>query len=322
MYELNDYGRMMADPTRMNAYTEALRRAIEPGDVVVDVGTGTGVFAMLAARFGARKVYAIDTNPCIHLAREVAKRNGVEDRIEFIHKSVFDVELPEKADVLVSDCRGAFPLHGRHPELVFVARDKFLKPGGRVIPLRDELLVSAVECESAHAFLRQGWTTAGFDWEPCRRAVLSSALTGREVELADAKPLIPHTAWASIDYAGGTATVVRGSVSANATAAGTIHFLVLSFRAHLADRLGYRADEIRGVYAPLVLPLEQPLSVGQGEAVGVRIDAFPTAADYMFAWRLRAGAEERRQATDGNPKTSLPLEFPPGTGQPTSPRIP
>src|SRR6185369_8335569 len=128
-------------------------RAVEPGCVVVDVGTGTGVLAMHAAKLGARKVYAIDTNPCIHLAREVAKRNGFEHAIEFIHKSVFDVELPEKADVLVSDCRGAFALSGRNPELVYRARDRFLAPNGTVISLRDELFVSVIEWADAHAEL-------------------------------------------------------------------------------------------------------------------------------------------------------------------------
>ncbi len=108
MYDVNDYGRMMADPDRMNAYTEALRRAVKPGCVVVDVGTGLGVFALLAVQLGARKVYAIDTSPCIDVARVVATRNGFSERIEFIQKSVFDVELPEKADVLIGDCRGAF----------------------------------------------------------------------------------------------------------------------------------------------------------------------------------------------------------------------
>ena len=60
MYSIADYGAMIADDVRMGAFVRALRQAIKPGAVVIDIGTGTGIFALLACRFGARRVYAIE----------------------------------------------------------------------------------------------------------------------------------------------------------------------------------------------------------------------------------------------------------------------
>lgn len=302
MYDVNDYGRMMADPVRMRAFTEALRRAVKPGCVVVDVGTGTGFFALLAAKLGARKVYAIDTNPCIHLAREVAKRNGFGDVIEFIHENVFEVELPEKADVLVSDCRGAFALSGRNPELVFRARDRFLADGGTVVSLRDELHVSVIEWPEVHDELVSFWSEGGFDWSPCRAEGLSSVVTSPERTLAGARTLVPPTPWAEIDYLRGTKLDFHGTVRREA-AAGTAQFLVLSFKAFAAEGLEFGTlPELIGkhVYSPVLLPLATPLSLEEGETVEIHLDARAAADDYLFAWAVRARAGVRKQMSGGN----------------------
>ena len=176
MYDVNDYGRMLADPTRMNAYVKALERTVKPGSVVVDVGTGIGAFAMVAARLGARKVYAIETNPCIELARAAAKRNGLEKQIDFIQKSVFEVKLPEKADVLVSDCRGNLALYDASLEIVMHARDRFLKPGGAIIAQKDELFAALVHRPKLFEDLEAPWKLLGLDWAPCRASAFSSAI--------------------------------------------------------------------------------------------------------------------------------------------------
>ena len=84
MYSIADYGAMISDKVRMGAFVRALREAVKPGAVVIDIGTGTGIFALLACRFGARRVYAIEPDDAIQVAREIAVANGCADRIEFI----------------------------------------------------------------------------------------------------------------------------------------------------------------------------------------------------------------------------------------------
>src|SRR5881397_1050838 len=99
MYSIIGYGAMVADRVRTDAYCEALRQAVKPGAVVLDIGTGTGIFAFLASYFGARKVYAIEPSDAIQLAREIAAANCCQERIEFIQALSTKVDLPERADV-------------------------------------------------------------------------------------------------------------------------------------------------------------------------------------------------------------------------------
>src|SRR5580765_20177 len=102
MYRVVDYGDMIADAVRMDAFVAALRGAVTPGCVVVDIGTGTGIFALLACSLGARRVYAIERNDTIEVARTIAAANGLSDRIEFRQALSTAVTLPEPADVIVA----------------------------------------------------------------------------------------------------------------------------------------------------------------------------------------------------------------------------
>src|SRR3989442_247493 len=102
---------MIHDRVRTNAYAEALRTSVNPNSVVLDIGTGSGMLALLACKAGARRVYAIEVSDAIQVGRELAAANGFAERIEFIQNLSTRLTLPESADVIVSDLRGVLPLH-------------------------------------------------------------------------------------------------------------------------------------------------------------------------------------------------------------------
>ena len=86
MYTISQYGNMFINKARMNAFAAALRQVVTAKTVVLDIGAGTGIFALLACQYGARRVYAIEPDDAINLAREVAAANGFSDRLTCIQE--------------------------------------------------------------------------------------------------------------------------------------------------------------------------------------------------------------------------------------------
>ena len=100
---IDEHRLYLRDRHRVSAYERALREVVKPGDVVVDLASGTGILGMLACRVGASRVYAIEQDSIAGLARQIARRNGFEHLITGLRGHSRAVTLPERADVVVCD---------------------------------------------------------------------------------------------------------------------------------------------------------------------------------------------------------------------------
>ena len=117
---------MLADETRAEAYEQAIRGAVRAGDVVVDVGAGTGLLSLMACRAGASRVYAIEEARIVDLAVTIARENGFADRIVFLRGNSLKIEVPEKADVVVSETIGSFVFSENILAILDDARRRFM----------------------------------------------------------------------------------------------------------------------------------------------------------------------------------------------------
>jgi len=150
---------MIRDRIRTEAFRRALEAAVKPGDVVLDVGTGTGILSLLAARAGAARVYAVEQTSIASLAQELIASNNFSDTVEVIQSDLVDVELPEQVDVLVSEWLGGFGIDEGMLAPVLIARDRWLKPEGVMIPAAVVAWTALVEdayLAETLAFLRGG----------------------------------------------------------------------------------------------------------------------------------------------------------------------
>src|SRR5262249_8186842 len=152
--------------------------------VVLDIGTGTGIFALLACQFGARRVYAIEPAHVIRVAREIAAANGCADRIEFIQKRSTEVTLPERADVIISDLRGRLPFSWSNISSIADARSRLLKPGGTLIGQRDDVWAAVIEAEETYNEYLGRWDKYEIDMSAARRMVTNTVFCRRKEDSA------------------------------------------------------------------------------------------------------------------------------------------
>ena len=127
---------MLNDKLRTDLFVNALRQTVGSDDVVLDIGTGTGVLAIAAARAGARKVYAVEAGAMADVAQAVINLTEVADKIQIVRGWSTQVELPEKANVLVSEIIGNDPFGEKVLQTFSDARKRLLQPGARIIPAR------------------------------------------------------------------------------------------------------------------------------------------------------------------------------------------
>ena len=132
--ELEVHRTMIRDRVRTEAFRRAIESVVRSGDVVLDVGAGSGILSLFAARAGAACVYAAERTTVAAVAQALAAANGVAEIVQVFHGDVTEIELPGRVDVIVSEWLGGSGIDEGMPGPVIAARDRWLKPGGVMIP--------------------------------------------------------------------------------------------------------------------------------------------------------------------------------------------
>jgi protein arginine N-methyltransferase 1 len=290
-YSIVSYGRMLADRTRLEPYAAALRALVRPGSVVVDIGTGTGFFAILAAKLGARKVYGIDPTDLVRTARELAAENCVADRVEFIQDVSTRVELPERADVIVSDLRSILPPFQGIVATMVDARTRLLAPGGALVPRMDVLMAAPVEAPRLWDDIAGPAEVMGVTLGAARRVATHHWL--RDL-FQPGQMLGEAQEWARMDYRTMTVADVSGAAEWAAARAGTAHGLGVWFRADLAEGIGFDTGPGHtSIYQTAFFPFTEPVAVAPGDRIRAELQARHLGGEYLWFWNTtveRAGS--------------------------------
>jgi len=143
--DIEMHRRMVSDRIRTNAFAAAIREVVQPGDVVLDVGTGTGILAMFAAKAGAQKVYAVDATDIAEVAADLVEANGLSDQIQVVHGRVGEVQLDQKVDLIISEWLGSAAFVEGMLNAVLNARDQNLAPTGRMLPSKVRVLIAPMD---------------------------------------------------------------------------------------------------------------------------------------------------------------------------------
>jgi len=278
--------RMLNDVQRTRTYLNAIAATVRPGDTVVDIGTGTGILAMAAARAGARHVYAIEASGIADTAQAMFEHNGFADRITLIRGWSTHVTLPTRADVMVAELVGTDPFDEQIAELTNDARRRLLTEHARLVPHGLRVCGRAVclpDVQRERVTFMPGSTARwralyGFDFTPLLRTTpLDPVTIGLKSSEARAVPaLTAPVVIADIDLCAPVTGMVTSHVTATATASGTVnglllHFDVLLAPGHILTTAPEVADDSNH-WGNRVVLLSTPFEVRAGETFVVRVE--------------------------------------------------
>lgn len=292
---IDEHRAYLSDAARIDAFRRAIAERVREGDTVVDLGAGTGILGLLACEAGAARVYAIDSGPVIEIARRLARDNGFADRIVHLREVSTWTRLTEPVDVIVTDQIGHFGFEAGLIEFMRDAARRWLKPGGRTVPLRVDLLVAPVE----HPELRSRidfWRdrAAGFDVssvypQACNSgypfSIEGGALLGEAARVIQLDPI------AGPDF-------YRGDATLEIARDGVLDAVAGWFSAQLSPSIRMTnapGDPNRIGRRQVLLPLTPRTVVHEGDRVRATVSMRP--ADTLVTWTADlVGADGQHRA--------------------------
>ena len=285
MYSLHFYGQMLADAGRMDAYAAALRQTVKPDSVVLDLGCGPGLFALLAGKLGARRVYAVEPDNAINIAREAAVANGFADRIEFFQSLSTEITLREQATIIISDLRGVLPWFQQHIPALVDARDRLLAPGGVMIPRRDTLWAALVAAPEQYEQIVKPWQSRVADVD------ISAGLSRvtnlwRKTRIKHEELISAPVCWTTLDYYTVNSPDISAEISWRVSQSAITHGVAVWFDTELGEGIGFsnRPGETELIYGTGFFPLPRPVEVKEGEMISLKLRADFVKDDYVWTW--------------------------------------
>jgi protein arginine N-methyltransferase 1 len=255
--------------------------------VVADLGAGTGVLGLLAARLGARDVHLYEVGAVASVAQEILTCNGARNcHLMPCHST--EMQDPPRVDVVVSETLGNYPFEENIIDTLNDALKRHLNPGGVVIPARLVQFVAPVVTDRFH-FELTVWdrTGLGLDFSPARTMSLNNIYV-RQFHVAD---LLDEGSavrpWDEIDFSVQNRSSRKGQARWRLDQPATVYGFATWWAVDLAPgvSLSTAPDAPRTHWEQLYFPLLRPIAGGTGDVIGVSLRSSSTiAAGTHVAW--------------------------------------
>lgn len=287
---------MFFDQHRNDAYFRALQAVITPESVVLDLGAGMGIHGLMAAKLGAKKVYLVEPEDVINVARQFAQVNDLSNRVECIQGRIQDITLPEQVDMIISVLTGNFLLQEDLLPTLLYARDQYLKPGGLMIPSAAVMDTVPVSLPVFYEKQINIWSQPyfGLDCSMARKLAVNTVYYNRAA-LKKAVYLAEPRLLMTVDFHTARDVNCKATVDFQMTKDGLCHGLVGWFRIQLGNEWISTAPHTPKVHwSPAFLPLTTPLDLRKGDSFKLYLARFVNS-DWI--WKVTTATNDQKQST-------------------------
>lgn len=263
-FSLLHAARLLSHRSRLSKFEEALRRTVREDSYVVDIGSGTGVLALMAAKAGARRVTALEVNiESVEYARRAAEENLLGDIVEFKRVHFADFTPEERADVVICEMLSAIMLIEQQVPASRHAVQQILAPDGVLLPHCVSVYLVPGECDAIQNRFRVG----NLQFQALPQTVDSGIVR----DLSDLTILTEFDLTRIKDN-----EHVDAEIEFEILENGVVHGLVGMFEAHLYEEIVLKMDD---GWRDLFLPLAEPIEVTKGDILRIGLEYTPGRYD-------------------------------------------
>lgn len=287
---------MIFDELRNSSYANAIKKLVGKKDVVLDLGAGLGIHGFMAAECGARKVYLVEPTPIIDIVNQLVTANNLSRQVKCLSGKIEELELPEKIDVIISVFTGNFLLTEDLLPSLFYARDKYLKPGGRLIPDRATMEAAPVCAAEYYTKHIDCWLSSSHNIDfGLVRSFATNSLYYDTPDDRAAEFLSEPAKLLELDFMTATEASCRNRVQVEICQDGVCHGWLGWFRVHLGEQwLSTSPLENKTHWRQVFMPLAKPICVKQGEILAFELNR-PEFGEW--SWTTEYNRQNQRHST-------------------------
>jgi len=307
--KLGAHQTMLADKARLEGFFSALKDAIIPGEsIVLDIGTGTGILAMMAAKLGAKRVIAVEGSSIINIARKIAKDNGLDQKIEFIKGYSTDLKLDHRVDVIVSETIGLAGLEENIVDIMLDARERFGHKNTILIPSEISVYCAPTRDTTVDALI-DFWKKPISSFSYKRLNLLSkNNLYGRL--LIPKKTLLSKSQQVFIYKLGIDSLSKEPAVATfKLTSTGRVTGFVLWFSAILSSSQKLNSYSPNNHWQQVFIPLAAPFRIKKNETIKLRLGIKKSSGYISYSWICQTYNKVNKLIHNSKGSTDSILEY-------------
>ena len=275
------HAEMIYDEERVTQYQKAIEETVKKGDIVVDVGAGTGLLSFLCVKAGAARVHAIERSTIIRQAERLADANGLAGRITFHATDSRTANIGERADVIVSELIGHMVFEEGMVEALIDAKKRFAKPRASILPKRVTLYAAPVIEEETYSSSIECWNRKawGMDFSIMREEAVSTSYL---VDIAPSSLLARPEPVFKVDFSLESEKSFKKEIEFTLERSSSMNGLAFWFDADLSDAVllpssPWTSTHWKQCFVPFSTPAET--EAGSRLVTGVELSLRNRAAD-------------------------------------------